>query len=116
MPTFNSLAERRSFWKQHVTACSDSGLSKASYCRKHQLTYHQLIYWISQFDTQPAKSCVDPKRAATQSHNASRLLPVVLRDHQQGHSGIQITLPGGLVISGISEKDVSVALQLINQL
>ena len=44
MSNFKSLAERRSFWKQHVLACSDSGLSKASYCREHQLPYHQLIY------------------------------------------------------------------------
>ncbi|MDC0434442.1 hypothetical protein OAM69_02250 [bacterium] len=104
MPTFISLAERRSFWKQHVTACSDSGLSKSGHCRKHPLTYHQLIYWVSQLDTQPAKSCVDPKPVATLSHIASQLLPVVMRDHQQGHSGIQITLPGGLLISGIRSR------------
>ena len=40
MPIFKSRAERRSFWKRHVSACNESALSKASYCREHQLPYH----------------------------------------------------------------------------
>ena len=116
MPTFKSRAERRSFWKQHVIACNDSGLSKAGYCREHQLAYHQLIYWLSQFEPQPAV-CADPKPQLTASNRTSRLLPVVLRDHQQMQTGgIQITLPNGVVITGITEQHVSVALQLVNQL
>ena len=115
MPTIKSLAERRSFWKQHVIACNDSGLSKASYCREHQLTYHQLIYWRSQFESQPAP-CVDPRPRPTASNRTSRLLPVVLRDHQETQTGIQITLPSGVMISGVTEQHVSVALQLLNQL
>ncbi len=115
MPIFKSLAERRSFWKQHVIACNASGLSKASYCREHHLTYHQLIYWLSQFESQPA-ACVDSQPRSTASNRTSRLLPVVLRDHQEAQTGIQITLPNGVVITGISEQHMPVALQLLKQL
>lgn len=116
MPTFNSLSERRSFWKRHVTACNDSGQSKAGYCREQQLTYHQFIYWYSQFEAQPSVF-IDSKSRPTQSKDTTRLLPVVLRDHHQPHDGgIQITLPNGVSISGITEQHVSVALQLLDQL
>jgi len=93
MPSFNSLSERRSFWKQHVIDCNDSGLSKASYCREHQLTYHQLIYWLSQFEAQPVAE-PKPQQRPAQTSRTSRLLPVVLRDHQEPKpTGLQITLP-----------------------
>ena len=116
MPTFKSLAERRSFWNQQLIAYSDSGLSKASYCREHQLPYHQLIYWFSQFESQPADR-VDPEPRPTASGRTSRLLPVVLRDHQVAQTaGIQITLPNGVMITGITEQHVSVALRLLDQL
>jgi len=115
MSNFKSLAQRRSFWKQHVIACSDSGLSKASYCREHQLPYHQLIYWQSRFDTQSA-TVVEPKPPVKGAEDTPRLLPVVLRDRQVSPGGIQITLPSGVMIGGITEQHVSVALQLLEQL
>ncbi len=115
MPTFKSFAERRSFWKQHVIACNKSGLSKASYCREHQLTYHQLIYWLSQFESQPA-ACVEREPRPAASSKSSRLLPVVLRDHQEVQTGIQITMPNGVLITGVTEQHVQVALQLVKQL
>ena len=118
MPIFKSLAERRSFWKRHVIACNESALSKASYCREHQLPYHQLIYWLSRCntETQPAAACAKPKPAAKPSTKASRLLPVVLRDKHDSQSGIQIALPSGVMITGITEQHVAVALQLAEQL
>lgn len=116
MPILKSFAERRSFWKGHVIAFNDSSLSKASYCREHRLPYHQLIYWLSRFDsdTQPAIAVAEP--AAKQNKNTSRLLPVVLRENQSSQCGIHITLPSGVMITGITEQSVSVALQLLEQL
>ena len=69
MPIFKSLAERRSFWKRHVIACNESALSKASYCREHQLPYHQLIYWLSRCNTktQPVAACAKPEPVAKPS-------------------------------------------------
>lgn len=33
------------FWKAHVDAQVKSGLSRAEYCRQHELSYHTLTYW-----------------------------------------------------------------------
>ena len=32
-------------WQAHVTALKKSGLSRAEYCRQHQLSYHAATYW-----------------------------------------------------------------------
>jgi len=33
------------YWQAHVTAQKQSGLSRAEYCRQHQLSYHAATYW-----------------------------------------------------------------------
>lgn len=33
------------FWTAHVAAQAKSGLSRAEYCRRHELSYHTLTYW-----------------------------------------------------------------------
>ncbi len=32
-------------WQSHIKALPDSGLSRAEYCRQHNLPYHALAYW-----------------------------------------------------------------------
>lgn len=32
-------------WQAHITAQKQSGLSRAEYCRQHQLSYHAASYW-----------------------------------------------------------------------
>ena len=98
---------RRHFWEQHVTQFIDSGLSKAQYCREHELTYHQFVYWVPQFSplsNEPA--------AATTTH---RFLPVMLNQPAQP-SELEITLPSGVQINGITEHTSALAIHLIAQL
>ncbi len=33
-------------WKAHAEAQRQSGLSRAEYCRRHNLSYHALTYWV----------------------------------------------------------------------
>ena len=50
MPLSSSLAESRvRFWQAHVRALAASGLSRRGYCRRHQLSYHALTYWVRKF-------------------------------------------------------------------
>jgi transposase len=35
----------RRYWQAHITAQKQSGLSRAEYCRQHQLSYHAATYW-----------------------------------------------------------------------
>jgi len=37
--------DNASFWKRHVKAWRASGLSRAEYCRRHNLSYYGLTYW-----------------------------------------------------------------------
>jgi len=32
-------------WQAHMAAQKQSGLSRAEYCRQHQLSYHTATYW-----------------------------------------------------------------------
>lgn len=37
---------RVSYWQEHVDALAKSGFSRREYCRRHQLSYHALTYWV----------------------------------------------------------------------
>jgi hypothetical protein len=36
----------RRFWLDHVKALAESGFSRKEYCRRHQLSYDCLTYWV----------------------------------------------------------------------
>lgn len=38
-------------WQAHVKAVRECGLSRAEYCRQHNLSYHALTYWYSKIST-----------------------------------------------------------------
>ncbi len=37
--------ERRTFWAEHIKACSESGLTKVAYCQQHGLKIKSFYYW-----------------------------------------------------------------------
>ncbi len=39
-------AMQEQFFKEHATKQKDSGLSRLSYCQKHQLNYDHFNYWF----------------------------------------------------------------------
>ena len=41
----SNIKRNASFWKAHVKAWQDSGLSRAEYCRRHDLSYGAMTYW-----------------------------------------------------------------------
>jgi len=38
-------ASRRKLWQSHLQAWASSGLSRAEYCRRRDLSYHAFKYW-----------------------------------------------------------------------
>lgn len=44
---------RMRLWQARITAQKESGLSRAEYCRQHQLSYHAATYWNRRL-SQPA--------------------------------------------------------------
>ena len=39
----------RNYWKRHVKAHRESGLTRAEYCRQQNISYHALTYWQKKF-------------------------------------------------------------------
>jgi hypothetical protein len=45
----------RRFWQTHVKALATSGFSRLEYCRRHNLSYHALTYWVRKQRITPVK-------------------------------------------------------------
>jgi len=43
---------KRMYWEGHVTQYNASSMSKAAYCRKHNLVYHQFVWWQCRLQTE----------------------------------------------------------------
>jgi hypothetical protein len=43
------LEQKRRDWNAHVTGWQTSGLSQTEYCRRHELQFHQFVYWRRKF-------------------------------------------------------------------
>jgi hypothetical protein len=39
-------AEGCRFWQAHIKAFATSGFSRSEYCRRHNLSYHAMTYWL----------------------------------------------------------------------
>lgn len=48
------LERKRQYWREHINTWQNSGLSQTEYCRRHELTYHQFVYWREKFAPKPA--------------------------------------------------------------
>jgi hypothetical protein len=84
-------------WRKQIAACHESGLKKSDYCRNHQLSYGQMIYWQRKLakEKQPALVPVKIKNE-----------PVMANDH----CICSLTLPGGQVLRIHDEKALSMLL------
>lgn len=43
--------EDENFWKKHVAAFPESGLTKAAYCRKNAINYALFFYWVKKISS-----------------------------------------------------------------
>ena len=43
------LDQKRRDWNTHITSWQASRLSQAEYCRRHELKFHQFVYWRRKF-------------------------------------------------------------------
>ena len=82
-------------WAAHVTALRNSGLSRAEYCRRQNLSYHALTYWY--------------RKLAGQGTSATTLVPISLKRepsvggdakrNQVRGSELAIMLPGNVTVA-----------------
>jgi len=45
---------KRRDWNTHITSWQTSRLSQTEYCRRHELKFHQFVYWRRKFASTPA--------------------------------------------------------------
>lgn len=79
------------FWQAHVNALARSGYSRSEYCRRHNLSYHALTYWVNK---QPASNKATPRLALIEVSNPlaepMRRTEAALRLHLGGNLMIEI--------------------------
>jgi hypothetical protein len=39
------LDQKRQFWKTHIASWQAGRVSQSEYCRRHELKFHQFVYW-----------------------------------------------------------------------
>ena len=94
-------------WPKLLAAWKRSTLSGAEFCKRRGLTYHQFIYWKRKLG-KSVSSSGQPKQS---SFVKVKSLPAVTATE-----GLTITLPGGILIEGVNESNVSVLRGILEQL
>ena len=99
-------ADREPYWQEHLARWQQSGLSKIAYCRQENLSIHQLKYW-----------CRKLRPNARVKRKSSRRAFVPLRVATPASTeSLTLTLPNGMRVGGISEQNLAVVKQLVEQL
>ena len=81
---------RTRFWQTHIKAIARSGLSRAEYCRRCNLSYYALTYW--------------QRKLARPTSSAVTLVPIALPERRSNgtdssQAPLRILLPGNLAIA-----------------
>jgi len=99
----------RGNWRQHIEQFHTSDQSKAQYCRDHELVYHQFIYWHSQLSPVNAELSDSPTSipASFVPLSVVPMSPI---------ASVQLALPNGLRIEGITIESVGIVDALISRL
>jgi hypothetical protein len=79
-------------WQAHVQAFRRSGLSRAEYCRRQNISYHALAYWQRKL-SRPGTGRSVP--ALVPVPLAGNLVP---HSSQLGRAALRVILPGRLSI------------------
>lgn len=77
-------------WQAHISAQLKSGLSRAAYCKEHNLSYHVVTYWSKKLSA-PLKEQTNlvPVRFAS----SSGITPA-----SSAHSDLKVILPNKIAI------------------
>lgn len=99
---------RPRYWQAHTKALSESGLSRAEYCRQHKLSYHALIYWQRKYSRQDKQSVtlVPVALATVPARTGSR----------PGDAGLKILLPGQIAIAVADDFSPTTLVRLLKLL
>ncbi len=86
--TKNQQTRNRRHWEAHLGAAAKSGLSRAEYCRQHNLSYNAMGYWRKQLSSEKSRQKIVPVKMALIRNNA-----------HPDESGLKIILPGKMSVA-----------------
>lgn len=98
--------ERSVFWQEQLSSWLASGLSGPAFCKHYALSYHQFSYWrrkLQQPLPAPADSLAGFAKVAMPA-------PVITE------GSLTLTLPCGVVISGLHAANISLLGAIMRQL
>ena len=81
-------AKNRRHWEAHLRASATSGLSRAEYCRRHNLSYHAMSYWHKRLSQKNSRQTFVPVKMALIRNEAHR-----------DESSLRIILPGKMSVA-----------------
>lgn len=102
--------ERTLFWQEQFAAWQASGLSAQAFCKHHSLSYHRFSYWRSKLETLQATP------PATDALAGFAKVTMPAPDPLPTDSGLLLTLPNGIVISGLHASNICLLSDIIRRL
>ena len=95
-------------WQKLLIAWKHSSLSGTEFCKQRNLAYHQFVYWKQKL----SKPTIQPDQQ-TQSAFV-KIEPLVPTPNPTPISeSLTITLPGGILIQGVSDTNIALVRQLM---
>ena len=102
------MSEREQKWLSVVEAWQASVLSGAAFCREQGLVYHQFQYWQRKWG---------PNNSSDKTSETKQLVPVQLNSvPATDDTSLQLQLPNGIVIRGVTLGNVDTVSQLLTRL
>jgi len=98
-------------WKPIINAWRDSGLSQSAFCRKQDLNRPRFTYWRAKILGKTYKG----DQPSTTQPDVSAFVPVQTSNYP-GASGLRVSLPNGMILSGIDEHNVALLKSIIQAL
>jgi transposase len=80
----------RRYWQAHISAQRKSGLSRAAYCKEHNLSYHAATYWNRKLSL--------PEQEQTNLVPVKFFSNIEINPAQTGRSGLKVILPNKIAI------------------
>lgn len=107
--------ERYAYWHSHLTAWEQSDLSQSAYCRDAGLALHQFMYYRKRLLTVEIQ---DEQPYRIPGKDSGAFVPVQVKAAGEAlfPTGLNIQVPGGLTITGITAGNLSLAVQLVDAL
>lgn len=92
-----TTAQLAGFWQTQIDAQLSSGLSAPAFCRLQALSYHKFSYWRRKLALPPS----------TPADSSAGFASVLISAPVATDSGLTLTLPNGVVISGLQAANIS---------